>query len=393
MQSNQTNQSAPPGGPLPRIPTPAGAIWREFRVRVVPPLIFVMVLASIWLIWHHIGTGSSLPGVGEGVRSMVASPFVGTLSEVYVQPFQWVEAGDPVALVTPVDPRAKLDLLQSELQIARLRTEPSVPDQNALSYERVRVDWLRLKQELAMAQVNLNSAEGFLGRNEALVKQNLVSRDTYELTLRDRDLYKAEITAKTAAIAEIEDRLKQLRGVGEPTSPGTNQPMLDILARLDSRLAAVQTNWAPMRLVAPISGMVHLIYRHANENVIEGEPLITINSPRSDRIVAYMRQPYPIDPEIGAAVEVLTRTRTKQRFKSKIIEVGAQVETITNALAFVRQELLLDSGLPVVVDVPPDVHIRPGEIVDVIVNPISTQLKRFGDVREGPDISMAGGAK
>jgi multidrug resistance efflux pump len=250
-----------------------------------------------------------------------------------------------------------------------------------------------LKQELAMAQVNLQRAEAFLRRNEALVKENLVSQDAYELSLRDRDLYQAEITAKTPAIAEIEERLNQLRGVGEPQSPGTNQPMLDIIARLDARLAAVQTNWGPMTLLAPISGMVHLVYRQANENVVEGEPLIAINSSRSDRIVAYMRQPYPIDPEIGLAVEVVTRTRKKQRFKSKITEVGAQVEMITNALAFVRQELLIDSGLPVVVDVPPDVHIRPGEIVDVIVNPISTQLKRFGDVRGGEDISIAGGPR
>jgi multidrug resistance efflux pump len=390
MQTNQTNRPAQLDGPLPPIPTPISAVWREFRIRVVPGLVFAMVVASVWLIWHYIGKGSGIAGVGEGVRSMVASPALGTLSHLYVEPFQWVEAGDPVAVIVPVDPRARLDLLQSELQIARLRVEPSIPDQNALSFERVRVEWLRLKQELAMAQVNLQRAEAFLKRNEALVKENLVSQDAYELSLRDRDLYQAEITAKTPAIAEIEERLNQLRGVGEPQSPGTNQPMLDIIARLDARLAAVQTNWGPMTLLAPISGMVHLVYRQANENVVEGEPLITINSSRSDRIVAYMRQPYPIDPEIGLSVEVVTRTRKKQRFKSKITEVGAQVEMITNALAFVRQELLIDSGLPVVVDVPPDVHIRPGEIVDVIVNPISTQLKRFGDVRETRDISMAG---
>ncbi|MCI0748254.1 MAG: hypothetical protein L0Y58_22855 [Verrucomicrobia subdivision 3 bacterium] len=356
--------------PLPRIRTPLSAIWREARIRVLPPAVFVLVVGASYVLWQWVGFGSTVAGVGEGFRSMVASPQPSLIRAVYVEPFQWVEVGDPLAVLVPIDPRARLDLLQSELQIARLRLEPSLPERNALNYERVRVEWLRLKQEVAIAEVNLARAESFLRRNEALVKDKLVSEDAYELSLSERDLYQAEIKVKAEAIADIEGRLQQLRALGEPESPGTNQHMLAMIAQLEARMSAVETNWAPVTLVAPISGMVSVVYRRPNEYVVEGEPLIIINSSRSERIVAYLRQPYPIEPEMGATAEILTRTRKRQRFASRISEVGAQVEVITNSLAFIRQGAIVDEGLPVAFTVPPNVHIRPGEVVDVILKPI-----------------------
>jgi hypothetical protein len=66
-------------------------------------------------------------------------------------------------------------------------------------------------------------------------------------------------------------------------------------------------------------------------------------------------------------VRVTTREQKRQRFPSEIIQVGAQVEVITNALAFVRQGSLVDSGLPIVVQIPPFVKMRPGELVDIAV--------------------------
>jgi len=84
-----------------------------------------------------------------------------------------------------------------------------------------------------------------------------------------------------------------------------------------------------------------------------------------------LRQPYPLDPEVGMEAEILTRTRKPQRFMSKISEIGAQIEMITNSLAFIKQGSMVDEGLPVVLAVPMDANIRPGEIVDVILRPIA----------------------
>jgi len=115
--------------------------------------------------------------------------------------------------------------------------------------------------------------------------------------------------------------------------------------------------------------MVSFVHRQAGENVVEGEPLISINSLWSDRLVGYMRQPFPVDPKVGMEVTVTTRDAKRQEFRSEITQVGAQVEVITNALAFVRTGFLVDAGLPVVVGLPPGVQVRPGEIVDLVIHP------------------------
>jgi multidrug resistance efflux pump len=283
-----------------------------------------------------------------------------------VSPYEWVEAGDTVAIMSPVDPRASLNLLQSELTIARMKMEPSMADRNAIDFEGVRVDFLRMQQDLAIAQVNLERAEKVLRRNEQLIKQKLITADDYDFSLNERDMYRTDVINKTRAVEELRGRLDTLRSIGEPFVLGTNQFMANILAMAESRLMDAYSNAGPFVLKAPISGMVHYVSRQAGEYVAEGEPILTIVSDKADRIVAYLRQPYAVEPQAGQAVEVTTRTLERKRFQTQVDKVGAQFEPITNALAFVKPGSLMDAGLPVVVRVPPDVAIKPGEVVDIV---------------------------
>lgn len=357
-----------PSHELPCIPTPFSSRLREWRLRFLPILTFAVVLGGLAFLFRNFGgTGGAMPGVAEGVRSTVTSPQPGKIDQLLVQPFQMVQAGQPLAIVRPVDPRARLDLLQSELQLARLRMEPSVAQQNAMNFERVRVEYLRLKGEVALAKINLERLENQLRRDTQLYKEKLLAEDLYDLTLKTRDMYKAEVEEKGAAVHEIETRLNQLRSLGDPSlTPERSVP--EMLTRLEAEKALAETNWAPITLRAPIDGMVHLIYRQESEFVLDGEPLIMINSKHSERVVGYLRQPYSFQPEIGMKVRVVTREQRRQRFESQIVQIGAQVEIITNSLAFIRQGFLVDAGLPIVVQIPPYVKVRPGEMVDISVD-------------------------
>jgi multidrug resistance efflux pump len=353
---------------LPAIPTPVSAVWREFRIQVVPFVVFAVVVGATVFVWKTLPLSSDIRGVGEGMRSLVTSPRIGVLQRVEVQPYQWVEAGDPLVTILPFDPGAQLSLLQSELQLTRLRLEPSIADQQALNYEQIRVDWLKLKNELATAKIRLQQSENAIPRNEDLFKEGLISKDIYEGIVRDRDVYKAEVREKTASIEQIEARMAQLRPIGESPSPGTNQFSASVIADLDQRMAKVQTNWNAITLVAPISGRVHMLARRESEYVREGEPLVMIASPRSDRIVAYMRQPLSFEPQPGMAVDVQTQNRQRQRFTTTIAEVGAQLVAITNGLAYMQQGALVDMGLPIILAVPANIQLRPGETVNVALH-------------------------
>jgi multidrug resistance efflux pump len=136
---------------------------------------------------------------------------------------------------------------------------------------------------------------------------------------------------------------------------------------------AAAKNLEPQTLVAPIAGMVSMPLRQTGEFVPAGEPLLTISSARSEHVVAYVRQPYRFDPQVGMTAQVTTRTGQRQAFISQIAQVGTQVEVLTNALAMARPGQLVDVALPVIVPVPPGVNIRPGEIVDVLITEPSTQ--------------------
>jgi len=352
--------------PLPPISTPLDQSWREFRVRFLPVVVFLGVLAATVFMWGNLG-GAGVPGMAEGTRSIVSAPRLGYVQELLVQPFQQVAVGTPILRLQPIEPEAELNALQAELQLVRLRLEPALADRNAFDYERIRVDLLLQKQQLALAQVNLTRAESALRRNEALRKDQLVSEDLYELALRDRDLYRSQTNEITQTITQLEQRLTDLSAVGESKTPGVNPQAAQLVTKLEARLRSVRDEMLPITLVAPISGIVHAVLRQSGEAVVEGEPLVLVNSPHADRIVAFVRQPYSFTPRIGLPVEIVTRNPPRQRFQTQVSQVGAQLEAITNSLAVLLPGKLVDAGLQIVLPVPPELSIRPGEIVDVHV--------------------------
>jgi multidrug resistance efflux pump len=347
---------------LPTIPTPVGTRWREIRIRYIPIIVFALTVGIIWQLWKNLPPATGLRGIGEGAVSTIASPADGFMQQVTTEPRGRINAGEPLLTIVPFDPAAQMDIFQTQLQISRLAIEPSIVDRNALNYEQLRFDALRLKTALAMAKANLDRAEKALPRHEELLKARLIARDLYETTVRDRDLYRAEVEQTTKAIKDIEDRLEQLRAMSGTDT--TNAPTESIIPRLEEQMAAVQTNWNPITLTAPITGEVNF-FRQAREYVRAGDLLLTINSDRADRIVAYLKPPLSFEPEVGMKMEVVTRSRKPLRFLTEIAQIGARVEVITNSIAFVQPGALVDSGLPLILPVPPDVQIRPGEVVDV----------------------------
>jgi multidrug resistance efflux pump len=355
----------PPG----LIPIPPRVRWREFRERWLPLFGFGLAAIAALGLWRMIGETGPLAGIGEGHAAAVLCHRAGWVSEVLVQPWQTVKRGDPIAVIKPFDPSAQLDLMSLEMEIARLRRQATVPEQNVVGYERARMEWLRLQAELATAKVKLTHAENDARRSQPLFERQLVSAATHELAVRERDIYQAEVAEKAKAVAEMEARLQTLRPLGDPFLIAAGVTNTGLPDRLERERLAWGTNLEPVVLRAPVDGVAGSLPRRAGEFVFEGELVAQVLAPGAERIVAYLRQPYAVDPEIGMAVTVATRTRHKQRFRSAIIQVGAQCEYITNALAYLRPGSYTDVGLPIVIGIPPGIRIRPGEQVDLSLHP------------------------
>ncbi len=359
---NQKGELSGEPGHWPVIPTPPGIRWQEFRAKYLPPLVFLTISATIWQLWQVLPAGNGLRGIGEGQVSILASPQDGFLDQVHVLAHSPVATGQPLVTILPFDPASHLALFQSRLQVSRLALEPSMAARNAVDYERLRIEGLRLKQELAMARANLERAEKVLPRHATLLEERLISRDIYDLSLRDRDYYAAEVREKSRASEEIDARIEQLTSVSQVPSADSKGA---VLPELETAMASMQTNWNPITLHAPIDGEV-LYYRQGHEFVSAGEWLLTVRAAKADRVIAYLRQPFPFEPVVGMTMEVTTRSKKPQRFITEIAQVGSRVEPITNAIAYLQPGLLVDAGLPLILPVPESVHVRPGEVVDVV---------------------------
>jgi len=351
---------------LPPIPLSQSTRFQWVRTTIVPVVVLAAVLGAAAVLWPIVQNQGTFVGAGEGVRSLVTAPQDGVVQAWLVEPYSLVRQGDPVAVFHLTDPRARMDLLRSQIEIARIHSQPSLAEENAMNYERIRVELLKTRSDLAVARVKLRLAEKDVARNTPLYREKLLSEDLYELSVNLRDALEVEVKEKSRAVEEIEQRLAELRQIGEPGSL-TRTPS-ELVMQLEQLQLAAATNLGPITLVAPISGRVGPPVRQAGETVVAGEPLLPVNALWADRIVGYLRQPYVVDPEPGMPVIVTTRNRRRVEFPSRIMQVGAQVESITNALAYVRQGFLFDSGLPLVVEIPSEAKIRPGELVDVLID-------------------------
>lgn len=353
--------------PLEPIPIPKETLWREFRIKFLPVIVFVVVLAVTFVMWRDHVQQATLQGVGEGVRAQVSAAQPARVQQWLVEPHTVVLAGTPIVIIQPEDTRSNFDLLRSLQDLARAQSQPSLAEDNAMNFERIRVEVLRTRAELAIARVKLQQAERDVARNTPLYREKLVSEDIYELNVSTRDALKAEVEEKGRALAQMEQRLEQLRPLGDPDVARPSAAPASLMTQLENAHRDAARNLEPITLVAPITGMMGLPVRQAGEFVIAGDPLVMIDSQRSERIVAYLRQPYPVDPERGMAVQVTTRTRKRLTFPSEVLQIGAQLEMLTNSIAFLRPGTFMDAGLPIILSVPDDVDIRPGEVVDVRV--------------------------
>jgi multidrug resistance efflux pump len=363
-EASKQIKPAPPRS-LEPIPMPLWVRWQEFRMMVLPMLIFLVVaVACVWL-WSEAAVNSGVSGIAEGTRSSVTTPRPAIVQSILVKPYQMVKEGDPVAIVAPYDPGAELDMLQSELTLARIGLQPSLGDENVMNFEQIRVDLLRTKSELAIAKVNLERTENQVNRHAPLYLEKLISEDIFDLSVKTRDAFAAEVFEKSNAVVQIEKRLVELQAFGLPQDTTTNSLMATTLNRLSEMRLQIATNWLPITLRAPISGMIGAIGHQPGENALEGEPIVTINSAKADRVIGYLRQPYPIEPRVGMEVVMTTRERHPRRLTGAVTEIGAQMEIITNSLAIVRMGVLVDSGLPVAISLPPGITVRPGEVLDL----------------------------
>jgi len=351
---------------LPPIPTPLSLRWREFRVRVLPALLFVVALGTVCFIWQRDLQAPMLVGAVEVRSAQVAVPYPGKILQLNVANFQVVTQGTPVAVLVPSDPRVALQVIQSELSLLQAKIDPHLREQqNQINYQQLRMDWLLQRAELATAQVNHELAQSELVRTQELHEAHLVPDSVYDIAVTAEDALATEVTERSNLVADAERMIRTMQ-FSSTSTLDLDPPLMATLKLEEKKLEDAAAETLPITLVAPMAGAVALL-RQPGENVDEGAPVMSITATQPEKIISYVRQPMLFEPKVGMHVEVRTRAVQSKTAVAEIKAVGSHFENITNALAIGKLNTPFDLGLPIEIDVPAGLNIHPGELVDLTV--------------------------
>jgi len=349
---------------LPPIPTPAGQRWREFRIRILPMFVFVFAVAGLVYIWNGYVAPSGIVGEVEAVTALVTSVADGQVLDLTVDRFEPVKKGETIGTAARMDPElmaASLASMSADLQVMRARM--LINEVNQLqSLQKLRLDALNERVLLAVAQVNLQQASNEFGRVSALYheKEPLATKTEYDLAEARRNSLVREIEERTTLMHEMEASYKALKPANDS---GTKDPISMALEAKDNEF---QLTVKPVELKAPMDGVVTAISKRPGERLIKGDIILTISSPRTDRIIGYLRQPINDVPTTNDTMIVRSRAFKRTVGTAQILKVGAQLVPI-NPLLLAADGKRMEVGLPIMISVPSGMRLSPGEYVDMTV--------------------------
>lgn len=349
---------------LPVIPRPWAQRWNDIRLRVAPFVVFgVAVVCTAWL-WNKNWGPMTFVGEVQSPRATVACPQAGYLTEVSVEQYGEVQKGDVVAVVRVTSDQtmgASLEAIRSDLGVMRVRMSQD-QQRNRQNYQQMRFDWLDQRVDLAVARANLQFAESELARMEKLRRDQVSSDAEYELARDRRDALKVEVEERGRLTDDMERTLERMAPWSEEDDPTI---LRAITAAIDAQEVQLQQTEGALRLRAPIDGVVTALARRPGEAIMAGEPLVEIAGAQPERIIGFIRQPIGFQPRQGDVVEVRTRGNSRQVGLAQVTAVGARLELFTRPLRIRGFDSSMDRGLPVLLDVPLEMRLYPGELVDL----------------------------
>ncbi len=348
--------------PLPPVPSPPEHYWRQFRVNVIPGIAFVAVLGfTVWL-WGKNLANPVVMGQAEAFVAEVASPQPGRLSQLNVALFQEVNAGDVIAVVDATEPLVlsnTIAVIQAEMEL--IRAEAGLDAGDKVRLADFRLSWMVRRAELAVAQAGLIYARTEFERASALAAEK-IDVDTFDLARRDYDQLTLEVEQLTLAVEAAE---KSWRAFDAGANGEESRATLAALAVAEQNLKLAEAQLQPIVLTAPISGRISKVEMSAGSTVVEGLPIVTIASTTPNRIIGYLSQPLRIEPKIGMRAEVRSRGLVRKMGEAQVTDIGPRIELFDAPLRVRGMGAAQERGLPIMISIPPNMSIRPGELVDI----------------------------
>jgi multidrug resistance efflux pump len=219
------------------------------------------------------------------------------------------------------------------------------------------------------------------------VVEKLKSKDTRLMSDLDaleirrlRDVAKERIAGHQQWIASAEPLLKSaLARYSRQTAPikaDLDRVLAPLRAAIEyqaARVRELEVILPALEIKSPIAGYivpttqannapVQPILAMPGQQVKAGTVLFTIAADEPEYIVSYVRATQRLLPEVGMTVAVRPRNG-RQVAHAAVERVGPQVELVPSHQ--IRDQRVMEWGLPVRIQVPQSLQLRPGELVDL----------------------------
>jgi multidrug resistance efflux pump len=345
---------------LPPIPTPVSQRWREFRIQVLPFVVFLGIIAGIFYLWKTYVQPVGVIGAAETNLVNVTSLQDGLIQQLFVERFESVTQGQAIAVIVNTDPdliKAQIESVQADIKVLEARNRVDV-ERGFQAFQQFRQDLLKLHVDQAKDGVEWQLSSNELYRAEVGFKDGVVTAAALDSAKAKRDAYAAAIEERGRQILDLE---KSLADLAERQKPGGPDAFADAT---EKKAKELELTLKPSVLKAPISGMVSMVHHLQNERVLRGMPIVSVSDPNTGRIVAYVRQPVTVLPTTNDFAVITTRSQPRQTGRGQILHVGAQMEIINPAMISPESKRM-EVGLPIVVSLPTNIRLVPGEFVDL----------------------------
>lgn len=354
------------------IPVPATLKWREFRYRVLPLLTVSAATLAVVALWITCVDAPTVIGKALARKANVITPISGTLLALNVSKFERVNEGDTLALIQPIGVKTQLDTLRLEIDLIRNRIDPVVEKKrNAVSYYRLRLEWLQQRVSLASSKVSLQRAENELARDQKLFEGELISADRFDQSQKNVDALRAEVEEAINMVAELGSALDGLHALDAANDTDQLVEQLSIAAkRQEEHLQRLEEISKPRPLLAPMTGKVTSLDHARGETVMVGDRILAITAEDSTQLIAYLKAPIPESFEAGTPIRIQTRGLKRRTATSHVEGISPDWEPLTGPDATTTTtEFSVNIGLPVLLTLPPELEVRPGELVDIFLSP------------------------
>ena len=351
---------------LPPIPTPVSQRWREFRIQVLPLIIFLCVLLAVAFLWRDFVAPTGIVGEVEGIKADVISLSDGLVARLSVDRFEQVQAGQELGEIISSSEdflKSSVAAIEADLRVMEARIALD-KQRNAQSYQQMKMDVYTERVQLAADRANLITTSNAFRRAEQEFNQvpKLISDNEYDIAKGAFETVQASVSERTQLIAEMKEALQALG-----TSSGSEDKDT-VEEAIKTKIKELEETLKPMTLRAPMAGVISMVYHRAGEKVVRGVPILTITALHSDRVVGYLRQPINSRPTTNDTVIVRTRTQKRQMATGKIERIGSQMELI-NPVLLSTDSNRIELGLPFLVRLPEEMKLVPGEVVDIAIQP------------------------